>query len=131
VRLELIPVILGVLIGLAGIALVADGYLPDSAPRLTERRRRARTERHRGGEMAIGAGLVALGAALVGRDGWRYATVAIIVGVALVAVGVGLNGTYLREGLTFRGAARRGRSADRPVEPPPAQPPAPPPTGAA
>jgi hypothetical protein len=127
VTLELIPVVFGVLIGLAGIGLIADGYLPDSAPRLAERRRRARTERHRGGEMAIGAGLVALGAALVGRDVWRFGTLAVIIGVALVVIGVGLNGAYLREVLTFRGAARRGRSADRPIEEPP---PSPPPPGA-
>jgi hypothetical protein len=123
VRLELLPIIFGVLVGLGGLALVVDGYLPDSAPRVDERRRRARTERSRPGEIAIGAGLVAVAAALVGRDAWRFGTVAVLLGIALVAIGVGMNGTYLREALTFRGAARRGRSADRPVDGPPPQPP--------
>ena len=118
-RIELIPIILGVLVGLAGLGLIADGYLPDSAPRMEERRRRARAERNRAGEMAIGAGLVALAAALVGRDAWRFGTLAVLAGVALVAVGVGMNGSYLREALTFRGAARRGRGADRPPDRPP------------
>jgi hypothetical protein len=128
VRLELIPVILGILVALAGIGLIADGYFPDSAPRVAERRRRARAERNRKGEMAIGAGIVALAAALVGRDGWRFGTVAVLAGVALVAVGIGMNRSYLREALTFRGAARRGRGADRPTDRPADRPP--PPAGA-
>jgi hypothetical protein len=118
VRLELLPVIFGILVGLAGLGLIADGYFPDSAPRVAERRRRARAERNRMGEIAIGAGLMALAAALVGRDAWRYGTLAVLAGVALVAVGVGMNGSYLRETLTFRGAARRGRGADRPLDGP-------------
>ena len=118
-RIELVPLILGVLVGLAGLGLVVDAYLPDSAPRIAERRRRERAERSRGGEMAIGAGLVALAAALVGRDGWRFGTVAVLVGIGLVLVGVGMNARYLREALTFRGAARRGRSADRRPDPAP------------
>ena len=123
-RLELLPILIGVVVGLGGLGLMADAYLPDSAPRVAERRRRARTERNRAGEMAIGAGIVAIAAALAGRDVWRWGTIAVLAGVALVAVGVGMNGAYLKEALTFRGAARRGRSADRPVEEPPPQPPA-------
>ena len=115
-RIELLPIVLGVLVAIAGIGLIADGYLPDSAPRVEERRRRARAERNRRGEMAIGAGLVALAGSLVGRDVWRFGTVAVLVGVLLVAIGIGMNGAYLREALTFRGAARRGRSADRPAD---------------
>jgi hypothetical protein len=123
VRLELVPILLGALVALAGIGLVVDGYLPDSPPRIAERRRRERAERDRVGEVALGAGLVALAAALAGRDVWRFGTLAVIVGVALVGFGVVRNGRYLREALLFRGAARRGRGADRPAERPTAGPP--------
>lgn len=112
-RLEFIPIILGILVALVGVAIIADAYLPDSDTRVAERRRRARAERNRYGETAMGVGLIAIAAALVGRDAWRYGTVAVFAGIALVAVGVGMNGRYLREALTFRGASRRGRSADR------------------
>lgn len=112
-ELELLPVIFGGVAVLCGAALVADGWIPDSAPRVAERRRRARAERDRVGEVAIGAGIVALGAALIGRDAWRFGTVAVLVGVALVLVGALRNVRYLRERLVNRGAARRGRSAER------------------
>jgi len=116
VRLEVLPLILGALVVLGGLALVADSYLPDSAPRVAERRRRARAERDRQGEAWIGAGLGAIGAALIGRDAWSWGNVAVIVGVVCLAYGAFRNREYLRELLTFRGAARRGRSADRPVD---------------
>ncbi|MDQ6925254.1 MAG: hypothetical protein M3154_03345 [Candidatus Eremiobacteraeota bacterium] len=60
----------------------------------------------------MGAGLLLVGASLVGGDGWRWATVAVLAGAVLLLLGVVLNGRYLRERLTFRGAARRGRTAD-------------------
>lgn len=113
-RLELLPLILGVLVILGGLALLADAYLPETAIRSVERRRRARAERNRRGETAIGLGLASLGAALVGRDGWRFGNVAILVGVVCLVIGAISNRAYLREALTFRGAARRGRSSDRP-----------------
>ncbi len=117
-RLELLPLILGALVALGGLALVADSYLPDSTPRVEERRRRARAERDRRGEAWIGIGFVAIAAALIGRDAWAWGNVAVLVGVVCLAYGAFRNRTYLRELLTFRGAARRGRSADRPAEPP-------------
>ena len=113
VRLELLPLILGALVALAGIGLALDAYLPDSAPRVDERRRRQRTERDRTGEAWIGVGLVAVSAALLGRDVWAWGNVAVLAGVACLGYGVWRNRTYLHELLTFRGAARRGRSADR------------------
>jgi len=118
VKLELIPLVLGALIALCGLGLVADSRLPDSELRVVERRRRARTERDRAGEAWIGVGLVALGAALIGRDAWRYDNVAVLAGVLCLAVGTVRNRRYLREVLTFRGPARRGRSADRPTDAP-------------
>jgi len=119
VRLELIPLIVGVLVALGGLALVADSRLSDSEVRVAERRRRARTERDRLGEGLIGVGIAALGAALIGRDAWAYGNIAVLVGVACLAYGAFRNRRYLRELLFFRGAARRGRSADRPSDVPP------------
>jgi hypothetical protein len=121
--IELVPLVLGALVALVGLGLVADGWLPDSAPRMAERRRRARAERNRGGEVLIGLGLLALAAALAGRDVWRFSTVAVLVGVALLVVGALRNRHYLIERLLHRGKARRGRrrerrsdlAADRPV----------------
>ena len=116
-RLELLPIISGVLVGLLGIGLVADGWLPDShAGAGVERRRRPRADRHRGGEVLIGFGLAALGAALIGGDAWRWSTIAVLAGIVLLILGAALNARFLREALTHRGALRRGRAADRPVE---------------
>jgi hypothetical protein len=119
VRLELIPLILGILVALGGLALVADSRLADSELRVEERRRRARTERDRAGEALIGLGIAALGAALIGRDAWAWGNVAVLVGVACLAYGTFRNRRYLHELLFFRGAARRGRGADRPTDAPP------------
>lgn len=110
-QLEIIPLILGGLVVLVGLALVTDGWVADGEPRALERRRRARAERSRGGEVAVGAGVLLVGASLVGGDTWRWATMAVLAGAVLLLVGVALNGRYLRERLTFRGAARRGRTA--------------------
>jgi hypothetical protein len=113
VRLEILPVIVGALVALVGLALVADGWITDAPARVAERRRHARAERHRGGEIAIGVGLVCAGAALVGRDGWRYGTVAVLVAAALVTAGAVLNVRFLAERLANRGALRRGREGER------------------
>ena len=118
-RLELLPLILGALVALAGVGLLADAYMADSAPRVDERRRRARTERDRNGEAWIGVGLVAIAASLLGRDAWAWGNVAVLVGVACLAYGTFRNRRYLHELLFFRGAARRGRAADRPTDAPP------------
>ena len=106
-RLEYIPIIIGALIALGGVALVADAWMPDSSPRVEERRRRERAERHRGGEAVIGLGIVALGAAIMGRDVWRGSLWAVGIGGVLLMVGAVMNRTFLREQLDFRGAARR------------------------
>jgi len=112
-ELELIPRLLAALVALAGLALVVDGWLADTPRRADERRRQARAERHRGGEVALGAGLLCAAAALAGVDRWRYGTVAMLVAAALVLVGALLNLRFLRERLTHRGAARRGRDGER------------------
>jgi hypothetical protein len=119
VRLELLPLVFGALVALTGLGLLADGWMPDrDLLRSSERRRRQRAERDRRGEIFVGLGMLALAAALIGRDTWRYGNVAVLVGVALLAIGAVRNRRYLRELLTFRGASRRGRSSDRPAATP-------------
>jgi hypothetical protein len=106
-RLELIPVIIGVLVGLLGLALVFDAWTPDEIIVKSERRRRARAERSRGGEAWIGLGIMAMAGAFIGRDTWRYTVVAAIAGTAMLLLGVLLNWRYFGERIGNRGALRR------------------------
>ena len=107
-RVETIPLILGILVALIGVGLIADAWLPERVLYRSERRRRERAERHLGGEAAIGFGVIAMAAALIGRDTWRYGTVAVIAGAILLVIGAWLNRDYLRERISNRGALRRG-----------------------
>lgn len=106
-KIETIPLILGALIALMGLGLVLDARLPDRAPGGSERRRRARRERSRGGELMIGLGVMAMGAAVAGRDTWRYSILATLAGVLLVLIGAWVNRAYLRDLVANRGASRR------------------------
>ena len=117
-RVETIPLILGILLGLIGVGLVADAWLPEQVTRRSERRRSARAERHLSGEAAIGFGVLGMAAAFIGRDTWRYSTVAVIAGMLLIVIGAWLNRTYLRERITNRGALRRGAPKPDDREPP-------------
>lgn len=114
--LETVPLVLGALIALIGLALIVDSRMADRGP-LRERRRRTRRERDRGGELLIGLGVVAMGAAVIGRDSWRYSILSILLGVGLLLVGVIMNRRYLGELILNRGAARRRPDGeqDRPV----------------
>src|SRR5688572_8389056 len=96
-RLETIPLILGVLIGLIGLALMLDAWVPDNVVIPVERRRRPRRERDRFGEALVGLGVLAMAAAFIGRDTWRYSTVTVIVGSALLLLGIWRSGRYLRD----------------------------------
>lgn len=95
-RLEHIPLVLGLVFVLAAVALVADALLREQPLMVSDRRKRSRAPRHRGGQVAIGVGTLFVGAALFGRDGWRYGTVAVLLGVVAVAVGVWLNWGYVK-----------------------------------
>ena len=108
IRVETLPLILGIIVGLVGLAILADAWLPEEMPFRTERRRRERTERSLGGEAAIGLGVMCLAAAIIGRDTWAYSIVAVIAGAVLFLLGVLLNWNYLRERISHRGALRRG-----------------------
>jgi hypothetical protein len=108
VRVETIPLILGCLVALLGVGVIADAWLPEKVLYHSERRRRARAERNLGGETSIGLGVLSMAAALLGRDTWRYSTVAVIAGTVLLLIGAWLNRTYLRERISNRGELRRG-----------------------
>ncbi len=113
-KIETIPLILGVLVALIALGLLADAWLPEHVLYRGERRRRARTERSLGGESAIGLGVICMAAALMGRDEWSYGTVSVIAGSVLLLWGAVLNRAYFRERINNRGALRRGD----PPEPP-------------
>jgi hypothetical protein len=113
-RLEQIPLFIGVVVAILGLGMVLDAQLPDGFSPSRERRRRERTERHRGGETLVGVGIMAVAAALIGRDTWRFGTVSALVGVVLVTAGGWLNRAYLRESFLFRGVARRGEKRGAP-----------------
>ena len=115
-RFETIPLILGIIVALVGLGIVADALLPENIPFRKDRRRRARTERHLGGEAAIGLGVLCMAAALIGRDTWSYSTVAMIIGAIMILVGGVLNRTYFRDRIVNRGELRRG-GAPKPKPP--------------
>ena len=107
-RLEDLPLLLGALMGLVGLAFIWDAVTPDTGRwQSADRRRRPRAERDRTGEFAIGLGVLCLAAALAGRDTWRFGTVAVIAGGILLLTGALLNLAFLREVLLFSGPARR------------------------
>ena len=114
-RVETIPLIIGILLALIGVGLIADAWLPEQILYRSERRRSVRAERNVGGEAAIGFGVLCMAAAFIGRDTWRYGTVAVIAGALLIVLGAWLSRSYLRERITNRGALRRG--APKPEKP--------------
>lgn len=106
-RVEHIPLVIGLIVMLAGAALIYDARREDEKWPLRERRRRRRTPRDRPGEALTGAGLVFVGSALVGGEFWRFGTLAILIGFVLVVAGAMMNRHHLRERLLFRGVSRR------------------------
>jgi hypothetical protein len=110
VRLETIPLIIGGIIALIGLALLVDSWSADAIPAVRERRRSPRTERSLGGEASIGLGILCIAAAILGRDTWDYVTVAVIAGIVLVLLGTYTNRHYLHDRITNRGALRRAET---------------------
>jgi hypothetical protein len=106
-RLELLPLIIGIIVGLVGLALIVDAWTPDDIIVKRERRRHPRIERSRGGEAWIGFGVLGMAAAFVGRDTWSYSVVAVIAGTAFLLLGVLMNWRYLGARISNRGALRR------------------------
>ena len=106
-RLEHIPIVLGVIASLMAAFVLYDAASPEAARPFRERRRRQRAEINAPGEWLVGIGIACLAAALFGGEGWRWTTVAVMTGTALIIAGAILNRGYLREMLLYRGAARR------------------------
>jgi hypothetical protein len=112
-RIETIPLIVGGIVALIGLAILADAWLPETMAFGKDRRRQDRTERSLGGEASIGIGILCFAAAIIGRDTWPYTTVAVIAGAVLFVFGVIANRRFLRDRIVNRGALRRGGLADR------------------
>lgn len=110
--LELVPVIIGAIISLLGIAICFDGMQPHFFWPGRERRRRIRAEPNQTGQILLGAGTICMGASLMGRDTWRYSTIIVFTGIALLVAGGIMNRDFIKELLLFRGAARRGDGKD-------------------
>src|SRR4051794_3367958 len=106
----MIPLVVGVLVGLIGLAILADAWIPEKMGYRSDRRRSVRTERSPGGEAAIGIAVLCMAAALLGRDTWPYTTVSVIAGAALFFCGLLANRRYLSERISHRGKLRRGES---------------------
>ena len=112
-RVETIPLIVGIIVALMGLAILADAWMPEDMSFGKDRRRQARTERSIGGEACLGLAVLCFAAAIIGRDTWRYGTVAVIVGSVLFVIGTFANRRFLRDRIVNRGALRRGGLADR------------------
>lgn len=107
-RLEQLPIILGVLVALIGLTIALDAWQAGGVAPLRERRRRTRAVPHKLGQTLVALGTLCMAAALMGRDTWRWGTISVIAGSVLLIIGAILNRQYLKEVLLFRGAARRG-----------------------
>ena len=107
-RLETLPVILGILVALIGLTIALDAWQKGGVAPLRERRRRTRAVPHKAGQTLVALGTLCMAAALIGRDTWRWGTISVLAGSALLIVGAIMNRRYLKEVLLFRGAARRG-----------------------
>lgn len=113
-RLEYLPVVLGVLVLLVAAGIIYDVITPGERRPFRERRRRERAELDKAGEWLVALGTICLGAALIGNELWRWTTIVVISGVVLVALGAVLNREFLREMLLFRGASRRTEEDETP-----------------
>ena len=113
-RLEQVPLFVGVIVAILGLGLVLDAQLPEGFSQSRERRRRERAQRNRPGETLMGLGVIAMAAALIGSDAWRFGTMAVLAGLLLLGAGGWLNRDYLRELILFRGPSRRGEKRSGP-----------------
>ena len=113
-KLEQLPILLGIIVLLIALAIGYDSMSPEERRPFKERRRRKRADLNRGGELLVAMGTASMAAALIGRDSWRWGTIAVFIGVALLVSGAALNRPFLKELLFFRGAARRATPNEAP-----------------
>jgi len=106
-KVEQLPLILGVLVALIGLTIALDAWQAGGVAPLRERRRRTRALPNKAGQTLVAIGTLCMAAALLGRDTWRWGTISVLAGSVLLILGAIMNRTYLREVLLFRGAARR------------------------
>ena len=107
-KVEQFPLLLGILVALVGLTILLDAWQAGGVAPLRERRRRTRAVPNKGGQTLVALGTMCMAAALLGRDTWRYGTISVLAGTALLVIGAIMNRAYLKEVLLFRGAARRG-----------------------
>jgi hypothetical protein len=107
-KLEQLPILLGVLVALIGLTIALDAWQSGGVAPMRERRRRTRAVPHKAGQTLVALGTLCMAAALMGRDTWRWGTISVIAGSVLLIIGAIMNRAYLKEVLLFRGAARRG-----------------------
>ena len=107
-KLEQLPLIIGVLIALIGLTIALDAWQAGGVAPLRERRRRTRAVPDKAGQTLVALGTLCMAAALMGRDTWRWGTISVLAGSGLLILGAIMNRQYLKEVLLFRGAARRG-----------------------
>ena len=115
---ETIPIVLGILLFLMAAGMIADAVVADGKSLPAERRSRERPERSRVGQIVFGAGMLCVSAVLIGRDQWRFTTLAIAVAVVLVVIGVGLNLRYIRGSLLGPVLGRSGKRRETDSTPP-------------
>ena len=96
-RVETLPLVLGGILGLISLWLLFDAWAEDGIWKSIERRSSPRRERDRKGEALLGLGVMAMAAAFIGRDTWKYSVVTVIAGSVLMLWGIKRNGAYLRE----------------------------------
>jgi hypothetical protein len=117
VKLEQIPIVIGVIVLLVALAIGYDAFSSEEKRPFRERRRRRRADLNRGGELLVALGTASMGVALIGRDSWRWGNIAVFAGVALLVAGTSLNRQFLKELLLFRGASRRATGDEAPPLP--------------
>ncbi|HEX7595374.1 MAG TPA: hypothetical protein VF387_03410, partial [Gemmatimonadaceae bacterium] len=83
-RLEQFPILLGVLIALFGLTILLDAWQAGGVAPLRERRRRTRATPNKAGQSLVALGTLCMAAALIGRDTWRWGTIAVLAGVTLL-----------------------------------------------